>query len=424
MKYAKINKDNYNLHVIETKKFKTIMIKVNFKRQLKKEEISMRNMLVNVMFESTAKYPSKRLMEIQTEELYELGYRGSNYCSGIYTVMGFDCVFLNPKYTEDGMLERSCEFFKEILFNPNVDEGGFSQNSFDIGYRILKDHIASLKENADIYSQIRLFEELEPDGLISYRSCGYAEDLNVIDRKNLYEYYLDVLKNDIVDIFVVGDVKPETIEEYFKRLFPLKKRNMISENHFYAPQFYRETVNFSTEISEFSQSKLYLGYKIKQTTYFELRYVLNVLNYILGGNPDSKLFKNVRERNSLCYTISSNTQPLVSILLIRAGIDADQYDRACALILEQIADIKNGKFGDDDIKKAIITYKNSLSELEDNSESIISLYSGIEYLASDNIKDRIKKIETVKKEDVVALAQKLSLDTIFFLEGGVANEEA
>lgn len=424
MKYTKIKEENYNLHVIETKKFKTIMVKVNFKRHLKREEISMRNMLVNVMFESTAKYPSKRLMEIQTEELYELGYRGSNYASGVYTVMSFDCVFLNPKYTEEDMLQKSCEFFKEIIFNPNIDNGGFSEASFDIGYRILKEHIAALKENADVYSQIRLFEEIEPEGLISYRSCGYAEDLAIIDRKTLYEYYLDVLKNDVVDIFVVGDIKPAEMAEYLQKLFPLKKRNMLSENHFYNSQFHREAVNLSTEISEFSQSKLYLGYKISETTDFELRYVLNVLNYILGGNPDSKLFKNVREKNSLCYTVSSNTQPLVSILLIRAGIDADQYDRACALILEQIEDIKNGKFEEEDIQKAIITYKNSLSELEDNSESIISLYSGIEYLNSDDIKDRIKKIETVRREDVIALAHKLSLDTIFFLEGGVANEEA
>lgn len=421
MSYIKLEENNYNLHVISTNKFKTIMIKINFKRKLKKEEISMRNMLVNVLFESTKKYPTKRLMEIQTEELYELGYRGSNYSSGIYNIMGFDCIFLNPKYSEDTMLDQSFEFLKEILFNPNVVENGFDSKSFDIAHKILEEHLDSLKENADLYSQIRLYEELEPNGIISYRKCGYNEDLNRVNRKNLYEYYLDVLNNDIVDIFVVGDVEADDINQKIKKLFKFKKRNKSGEEHFYSSNFRRDLINCKTEITEFNQSKLLFGLKINGATKFELRYVLNVLNYILGGSPDSKLFKNVREKNSLCYTISSVSQPLISVLLIHAGINANDYDQTCSLILSQIEDMKNGKFEQIDIEKAILIYKNSMVEISETPDGLISLYSGIEYLGADNLEERIKKIETVTKADVMNLAKKITLDTIFFLEGGEQN---
>ena len=421
MNYIKLEEDNYNLHVINTNKFKTIMLKINFKRKLKKEEISMRNMLVNVLFESTKKYPTKRLMEIQTEELYELGYRGSNYSSGIYNIMGFDCVFLNPKYSEDTIVEQSFEFLKEILFNPNIDENGFDSKSFGIAHKILEEHLSSLKENADLYSQIRLYEELEPNGIISYRKCGYNEDLNNINRKNLYEYYLDVLNNDIIDIFVVGDVDAAEISQKLKKLFSFKPRNKASDNHFYSSNFKRETINCKTELTEFNQSKLLFGLKINDATEFELRYVLNILNYILGGSPDSKLFQNVREKNSLCYTISSVSQPLISVLLIHAGINANDYDQTCSLILSQIEDMKNGKFEQLDIEKAVLTYKNSMIEISETPDGLISLYSGIEYLGSDDLEERNKKIETVTKDDVVNLAKKISLDTIFFLEGGEEN---
>ena len=421
MNYIKKEEKNYNLHIIKTNRFKTIMIKINFKRKLEKDEISMRNMLVNVLFESTKKYPTKRLMEIQTEELYELGYRGSNYSSGIYNVMGFDCVFLNPKYSEENIIQDSFEFLKEILFNPNADENGFDKKSFDIAYNILEEHLSSLKENADLYSQIRLYEELEPEGIISYRKCGYNEDLQKINRKNLYEYYLDVLKNDIVDIFVVGDVDEEDIKEKIDKLFIFTKRNKKSLSHFYKSELKRDKVNFKSELTEFNQSKLLLGIKIEEADEFELRYVLNVLNYILGGSPDSKLFQNVREKNSLCYTISSVSQPLISVLLIHAGINADNYDQACSLILEQLEDMKKGSFKQSDIDKAIVTYKNSMIEISETPDGLISLYSGIEYLGSDTIEERIKRIETVTKDDVVALSNKLVLDTIFFLEGGVAD---
>ena len=406
MNYVKLEEKNYNLHVVETDKFKTIMVKINFKRKLKKDEISMRNMLVNILFESTKKYPTKRLMEIQTEELYELGYRGSNYSSGIYNVMGFDCVFLHPKFSEEGIIESSFEFLKEILFNPNIDENGFDQKSFGIAYKILEDHLNSLKENADLYSQLRLYEELEPDSIISYRKCGYPE------------YYLDVLNNDIVDIFVVGDVKASDIKKIVNDLFDFENRDKHSENHFYTPNINKETVTFKSELTEFNQSKLLIGLKIKEASDFELRYVLNILNYILGGSPDSKLFQNVREKNSLCYSVSSVSQPLIGVLLIHAGINAFNYDRACSLIFEQLEDMKNGKFTIEDIKKAVLTYKNSMVEISETPDGLISLYSGIEYLNSDTLEDRIKKIESVTKDDIMALANKLILDTIFFVEGG------
>ena len=89
MEYTKLEKEHYNLHIIQTNRFKTINVKVNFKRKLVKEEITKRNMLVNALFESTANYPTKRLLEIKSEDLYDLSYHGSNYESGIYTILSF-----------------------------------------------------------------------------------------------------------------------------------------------------------------------------------------------------------------------------------------------------------------------------------------------------------------------------------------------
>ena len=423
MKYTKISKENYNLHVIATDKFKTIFMKVNFKRKLKKNEIAMRNMLVNVLFESSEKYPSKRLMEIQTEELYELGYRGSNYASGKYSIMGLDIVFLEPKYTEQGMLEESISFLSEILFHPHIDSGGFDQEGYDISFHGLEDYLASIKENPDSYANMRLLEEMEPNTVLSYRSCGYPEDLKKINRKKLYEYYLKVLAEDTVDIFVIGNVKEAEMESLIAKYFPFTSRKKDTKTHFYHAKTKKNAVTFKQEQADLKQSKLLLGCQIEGATDYELRYVLNSLNYILGGSPNSKLFQNVREKNSLCYSIASSSQPLVSILTIKAGINASQYDRACALILEKLEDLRNGKFEDEEVENAITTYKNSLKSFEDSPESMIALYAGVEYLGADTIEERMKKIEKVDKKQIQALARKIHLDTIFFLEGNDENEE-
>ena len=136
----------------------------------------------------------------------------------------------------------------------------------------------------------------------------------------------------------------------------------------------------------------------------------------------SKLFKTVREENSLCYYISSVGQPLNSILTINAGINASDFKNALSLIKKEVYNMKKGKFSDEDIIKGKITYINSLKELEDSEQSLISLYAGIEYLNSDDIPTRFNKINRVTKSDVVKLANKIHLDTVYLLEGDLDEE--
>lgn len=428
MKYKKISTYSYNLHIIKTDKFKTVTVKMNFKRELEKSEITYRNMLINMLCESTAKYPTKRLMNIATEELYELCYRGMNYISGKYNIMGFDVTFLNEEYTEEGMMEKSIKFLSDLVFKPNITRKrngiSFNEDNFKQAYNLLKNNIISQKENPDGYSKIRMLEHMEPHSYISYRAAGYLEDLEKITSKNLYKYYETTLKNDIIDIFVIGDVNErlvrKAIEQNFVNIKTLKKP---TDSHFIRPKKVRVVPKKVRESQKINQSKLCLGFKIDKMTDFELRYVLNVYSYILGGGPDSKLFKTVREENSLCYYISSSAQPLNSILTINAGINKKDFTNTVNLIKKEVANMKKGKFSDDDIIKAKITYVNSLKELEDSPQSLISLYAGMEYLNSDNMDQRFVKINKVTKANVVKLASKIHLDTIYLLEGEIDEKK-
>ena len=422
LKYKKISTYSYNLHIIKTNKFKTVTVQVNFKRKLKKEEITYRNMIINMLCESTSIYPSKRLMTIATEDLYNLYYRGMNYISGKYNVMNFTATFLNEEYTEKGMLDKSIEFLSDLIFKPNIEknrnEKKFNEQNFEQAYNLLKDSIVSQKENPDDYARSRMLENMEPESYISYRSVGYMEDLENITSKKLYKYYESILNSDIIDIFVIGNVNEKHITKVISNTFNhIKTFKKPSESHFVRPKKARFIPKTIKENQNINQSKLVLGYKIDKMTNFELRYVLNVYSYILGGGPDSKLFKTVREKNSLCYYISSVSQPLNSILTIRAGINKKDFKTALSLIKREVYNMKKGKFNDDDIIKAKITYINSLKELEDSQESLLSLYAGIEYLNSDTLDDRFANINKVTREDVIKLSSKMHLDTIYLLEG-------
>jgi predicted Zn-dependent peptidase len=422
MKYKRIENSNYNLHLIETDKFKTITVKVNFKREFLKEEITKRNLLVNILLEGSKNYPRRRLLEIKTEELYDIGYRIMNYASGKCSIMSFEMTFINPSYTEDIMYDESFKFINELIFNPYIDNNKFNSKNYKLACNISNDYFDTLKEDTNSYSQMRMLEEMDEE-YISYRGCGYKEDLKDINEANLYECYKDIIDNDIVDIFVIGNISKDKAIDLVSKYLPFKTNKRKDLEHFYKRDKVLDTVKCANDKINKEQSTLVLGLRYDNLTNYDARYTLMVYNYILGGSTESNLFKTVREENSLCYYITSQSQPLLNIGLIRSGINADDYDRVVALIYQELENMKKGNFDDAKIENAKVIYINGLTELEDNQDSIISLYEGIEYLNSDTIDNRIKNINKVTRDDVIRVANMVHLNVIYLLEGILENEE-
>ena len=197
MEYQKYENVAYNLHTIKTDKFKTITVKINFKRKLNKKDITYRNLLSDVLLESSLKYPSRRELEIKTEDLYNLLLKANTYTSGNYMVLSFDCIFLNEAYTEKGMLKESLEFLMEFLFHPNANNKSFEKNNFMISKNALKEELETLEDSYGRYAMYRLLEEMDEKAPFSIRSVGYLEDLEEINEANLYSYYESVLNRYI-----------------------------------------------------------------------------------------------------------------------------------------------------------------------------------------------------------------------------------
>lgn len=416
MNYERIKTIAYNMHIINTNKFKTIKIKISFKRKITKEDITYRNMLVNLLMESTKKYPTARLIEIESENLYNVGFHSSTSSSGNYHIMNFECTFLNEKYTEIGMTQKSLEFFLNFLFEPNIEEGKFNEKAFNISKNILKDDILSYDDSPERYSNQKLLEAMVPNNPTAYNSFGYLEVLESITPKSLYEYYESVLKSDLIDIFIIGDVD-NNIKELIKDNFNIKTLKKESSTHFLENKKLKSRFKIVKESKRLEQSKLLLGYKISPMTKREKMYVSYIYSYILGSGPDSMLFKNVREKNSLCYSVNASIYAISDLMIIKSGINAKDANKAIKIIKEQVKRMQKGNFDLEEIEKAKVTYLASLKGLEDNPNSILNIYTSKEYLDYDLVDERIKQIKTVTKEEIIALAKKIHLDTIFILEG-------
>ncbi len=422
MEYIKKDLGSYKLHLIKTDKFKSITVKVSFHRVIKKNEITIRNILSDMFMQSSKKYNSKRELTIKAQDLYAAGLRTTNSRLGNYINTDFYLTVLNDKYTEDGNFASSLEFLSEIMFNPDVENGKFNEEKLDIVKSTCRSALNSIKEDASNYSLIRMAEAFGEGEPISYRMMGYLEDLDNITGTSLYEFYLDMIKNDFVDIFVIGDISiketTDLIKKYFKFdiLKKLKMPFMVEEKK---PR--RSKLVFNEEIDN-TQSKLAIGCRINGLSEYERNYPLTLFNVIFGGCSDSKLFKEVREENSLCYTIYSITNKLDNVLLIRAGIDKENYKKTVSLIEKNLKDMCNGKFDETDILMAKEYYNTALEEIEDSQSKIINNYLMMELINTDDIDVKREKMSKVTKSEIVKVAKKVTIDTIFCLEG-VRNEE-
>lgn len=415
-----INKDlgSYNLHFIKTDIFKTITMKVIFHTPIIKEDITKRNILSDILLQSTKEYKTRRDLTIKSEDLYAANIYTSNQRVGNYIMTSFILQTLNDKYTEENNFEESIKFLHEIIFNPDVEEERFKEDKLELVKSNATLALNSIKEDAANYSLIRMSEAYDKTSPISYRMTGYLEDLDKITEENLYEYYERMLDNDYVDIFILGDINEKELLPIIKKYFKFKKVKKRKASYYLPNKKPRKRRLFAKETTKNSQSKLAIACPITKMTDYEKNYSLLLANIILGGTGDSKLFKEVREENSLCYTIRSNYNRLDNLMVINAGIDNVNFDKAVELITKNVQDMKKGKFTDSDINVAKEFYKTSAESLMESPSRIINEVLTEEILGVEPLSERVRKIEKVTKKDIMRACKKINMDTVFLLEGG------
>ena len=417
MKYTKKDLGSFNLHLIHTDKLKTTTIRVVFHTPIKKEEITRRNILSQILILSSEKYNSRRNMTIKAEELYAASLSTDTLRFGNYIITSFNLKVLNDSYTEKGNLEKSIEFLSDIIYHPDIENNAFKSDKLDIVKYDMVVNLNSLKEDAGSYSLMRMAEAYDKDSPISYRMTGYLEDLEKTNEQNLYESYAKMIDNDYVDICVVGQYDNKEMLTLIKKYFKFKKVKKEKANYFLEPKKPRKRRLFAKETIENAQSKLAIACQINKLTPYERDYSLTLANVILGSGTDSKLFKEVREKNSLCYSIHSMAMKADNLLIIRAGIDKNNFLKTVAIITEKLNDMKKGHFTDEDIQIAKEIYNTAMDELEESDNRMIGEVLSEEVLGLDPLEERIKKMNKVRKQDIVKVCKKINMDTVFLLEG-------
>ncbi len=413
-------KKGIKVHFIETKKFKTNLLSVFLTTPLNKDNVTKNAMIPAVLRRGSKNMPSQDEISKNLEEMYGASFNCGIDKTGDNQVIKYYLEAISDEFLPqpENLLKNAIDKIIEIAFNPLIINGAFKEEYVESEKQNLKQIIEGKKDNKAQYAMdkcIEIMYENKPYGLYKF---GSIEELEKINAKDLYEYYKQLISKCKIDIFVSGKNDEAIVEEIKKQFEFLNEREpeyIVNNSQTEQKEEIKEP-KIVKESMDIIQGKLVIGMDIMNKSE-ETRYVGSMYNSILGGSPMSKMFQNVREKESLAYTAGSTFLKTKNNIFIRCGIEIKNYDKAVSLIKKQIDDMRKGDFTEEDIQNAKTSILATIKFIPDEQDTEITYYFAQEL--SDNhidFEEYANKINKVNKEDIVKFAEGIQINTIYFLK--------
>ena len=412
-------KKGIKLHEIQTDKFKTNLIAVFLSMPITKENVTKNSLISAVLRRGSKNMPTQAQISQELEEMYGASFDCGLDKTGDNHILKFYLEAINDNFLpqiDENMLKTSIEKLLEIVFNPLVENGAFKEEYVKQEKENVKRIIEGKPDNKARYAFDRCIEEMykdQPYGLYKY---GYIEDLEKITAQDLYNYYQSMISQCKIDIFVSGDINEVTsIVEQDENIQKLQERE---------PNYKINKVENKDEVQEkevieemdVSQGKITIGLDLHLENE-EQKYDAMLYNAILGGTANSKMFQEVREKASLAYTAGSSYVRYKSNIFIKCGIEIKNYEKAMEIIRKQLEDMKNGVFTDEDIENAKKGIISGIKAIDDEQDTQITYFFGQELTGGKtSLKQYMEKVQNVSKEDIVKVANSISVNTVYFLK--------
>lgn len=381
-------------------------------------------MLPFLLRRSCAAYPSPRLLESRLAELYgaHLLARACKIGETHQLTLGLSAI--EDRFADrGGSIAKACAaLLEELLFRPRLENDIFPEDAVELEKRLLCERLEAEQGNKRLYS-MRRCEELmcagEAYGLNAY---GTPEAIMALTPRDMAEAWRNLLRGAQMQFTLVSDGDGAAVEEALRAAFMEIERAPVElDGEFILgaaePKYYDES-------QPVEQGKLVMGFRTGMRHRDDHNYATRVMADLFGGGVYSKLFLVVREQKSLCYYCWARPARFKGIMMVASGVDTSKAEEARAAILEQLALMRTGDFTDEELATAQRSMCDDIQSVADSPEALAEFYSaGLltgEYLTP---KELCEHINAVNREEVVAAAKLVTLDTVYLLKSEERGEE-
>lgn len=408
---------NIRLAVLPTKKLKTVQVQVFFPGNLD-ETVTTRALVPMVLRRGTASQPDMQAIQKHLEHLYGASVVTDVNKIGEWEVSKFRLETVNDRFVpgDEQVFARALQFLREFIFDPRLEENGLLREEYvEQEKNNLGRMIESLVDQKDQYALERLIREMCADEPFRRYEYGDVADLPGITAESLTADWREWSRSFPCEIYVTGDLDVERTRALVEETFAVERGGSYDLQSVPALRSAGEVRTFREEMAV-NQGKLCLGYRCG-TNYAAGDLEATVLmNGVLGSFSHSKLFQNVREKASLAYDAHSVFEKTKGLVFVVSGIAVENYEKALDIIKKQVEALCQGDISDDELESTRESFDNHLQMLEDNLGSFMEVdflwrLHGQEF----DLEDYRKRLRAVTRDRIVAAAETLELDSVFFL---------
>lgn len=399
-------------------RFKQGAFSIQLVRPMGWDEVSANALLPAVLLRGTNRCPDLRAVTKRLDDLYGATLTPMVRRIGDLQTTGLYCGFMDDRFALPGdrVLARILDFTREVLLDSPLAGGGFLPQFVEGEKTNLISAIESERNDKRVYAMGRLFERMCKGDSYGIPRLGTPAQVEAITPRSLRAHYEKILRESPLEIFYVGSAPAGEVAGYFRELFGGLPGNRLPlpEQKPLTPAAPGE----ETEILDVTQGNLCLGFVTPITGRDPEFAAMQLLNTLYGGGMTSKLFLNVREKKSLCYSVGSSYHGAKGILTVYAGIDPADKDSAREEILRQLELCRQGQITDDELTAAREALVSSLQTAHDSPGAIEGYYVSCALSGrSWTPEQHIEALSRVTKDDLVRAARTLQLHTTYFLRG-------
>ncbi len=408
--------DGVTLYYIEDSKYKTNYTNVYFSMPLTPDNATKASLVSKMLKRGSKKYPSMAALNSALDMNYASTIGFSSFKEGEKTVFSLSLATMKNQYAPNGedIYSAALEIAFDTLLCPLTENGGFVEEFFESEKRNLHDSILSQINNKSSYSRTRFIKAMCDGEAYAVNGEGDVDVLESLTSRELFEFLQNMIKTAVCDIYFVGSEKEDRVKSLVKGYIDRVERRSAQgvKTSLVTAVKGKDVV----EALDIAQAHLWIGYRTP-ATYSSPDYLKFVLfNMVLGGDVSSKMFMNIREKLSLCYTCYSGFDGMKGIFTAYAGIDPENKEKTLTAFYEELDNIRAGKITQDELEDAKKAYINRMKEIQDNP-SLLPAWFHMR-LESDIPRDPFtdaQQIEKLTLDDVVWASKQIEKDTVYFL---------
>ncbi len=326
-----------------------------------------------------------------------------NLSAGISTGIGGDSGYASLNVlTRD--INKGFDLFADVLMRPR-----FSEDKLEI---LKNQEIEIIRRKNDNPSSIagREFQKLLYGADTPYARESTTETISKIKRQDCIDFYSKYFHPDAVILGITGDFKKEEMIRKISDQFKGWEKRKES-----LPALKPVSVEFKSSVNQIekdlTQSYIrigHLGVKQSNPDY----YALSVMNDILGGQTfSSRLFKEVRTRKGLAYSVGSALNPgniEVGTFFAYCQTMSKNTVKAISAIRENIKKMRETPVTPEELQLAKEAFLNSFIFSFTTPSQIVSRQISLEYyhLPEDYLEQFRNEVSKVTAEDILRVAKK------------------